>query len=231
MGQKRILVVEDEPGIAENILYALKTEGFDGVRASTAFQAADLLSRGSFDLVIMDVGLPDETGFELCRKLRSTSRIPIFFLTARTEEIDRVLGLEIGGDDYITKPFSPRELTARIRSFFRRWERDQSSQESRSIIKAGFKIEEDKKRVSFSDRDLGLSRTEYLILRSMMVSSGIVFSRSQLMEKAWDQPDMSLERTIDAHIKSIRAKIRVAGGEDAHLATHRGFGYSFEERL
>jgi two-component system, OmpR family, catabolic regulation response regulator CreB len=220
--KERILVVEDEPAIAENLLYALETEGFAARRVATAQEGLALLARESFDLVVLDVGLPDMSGFDVCKRIRATSAVPIFFLTARSEEVDRIVGLEIGGDDYIVKPFSPREVTARVKALFRRLAptappRGQSGP---------FTIDEPKRRILFRGQDLDLSRYEFGLLKVLVERPGIVFSRAQLMEKVWEDPDMSLERTVDSHVKAIRAKIRALDPQTEWIETHRGFGYS-----
>jgi two-component system catabolic regulation response regulator CreB len=223
--KERILIFEDEPAIADNLIYALETEGFTARRAATARQGLDLLAREPADLVILDVGLPDMSGFDVCKQIRTTSAVPIFFLTARSEEIDRVVGLEIGADDYILKPFSPREVTARVKALFRRL----SAHVAVSSTAAPFTIDEPRRRILFQGAPLDLSRYEFGILKALVQRPGIVFSRAQLMEKVWEEPDMSLERTVDSHVKAIRAKIRASGSELEWIATHRGFGYSLTE--
>jgi len=219
---ERILIFEDEPAIAENLVYALETEGFTTRRAATAQEGLALFARESPDLVILDVGLPDLNGFEVCKRIRAASAVPIFFLTARSEEVDRVVGLEIGGDDYVVKPFSPRELTARVKALFRRLAAHVAAPES-----AGpFVVDEPRRRIVFRGQNLALSRYEFGLLKALVQRPGVVFSRSQLMEKVWEEPDMSLERTVDSHIKAIRTKIRAFDPDTEWIETHRGFGYS-----
>lgn len=219
----KILLFEDEPNIAENLRYALKTEGFDCEHATTASGGLSKFRGGGFGLVILDVGLPDQSGFDVCKELRASSPVPIFFLTARADEVDKILGLELGADDYITKPFSPREVTARIRAFFRR----------HTVSPAGkmlkdFEILEDRFQIKYKGADLGLRRYEFGILKFLLENPGRVYSRAHIMEKVWTEPDMSLERTIDTHVKVIRAKLKDLGNEDA-IVTHRGLGYSAKE--
>ena len=184
---ERILVIEDEPAIAENLVYALETEGFQAQRAATARQGLELFARERADLVILDVGLPDMSGFDVCKRIRATSPVPIFFLTARAEEVDRVVGLEIGADDYITKPFSPREVTARVKALFRRL----AAHAGPLAGHGPFTIDEPRRRILFRGTPLDLSRYELGILKAMVERPGVVFSRAQLMEKVWDVPDMS----------------------------------------
>jgi two-component system catabolic regulation response regulator CreB len=232
--KKTVLIFEDEPAIAENLVYALETEGFAARRVPTAAEGLALLASGAtFDLVILDVGLPDQSGFEVCKKIRAKSQVPIFFLTARSEEVDRVVGLEIGADDYIVKPFSPREVVARVKAVFRRLSgagnASTAGNAPASKATGPFTIEEQKARILFRGKDLELSRTEFGLLKALVDNPGHVFSRAQLMEKVWETPDMSLERTIDSHVKSIRAKIRDIDPDNEWIQTHRGFGYSLAE--
>ena len=221
----KILIVEDEPAILDNIQYVLEAEGLETVRLSEGLAALPLLARERFDLILIDIGLPDITGLDLCKEIRKTHSTPIIFLTARSGEIDRVVGLEIGADDYISKPFSPRELAARVKAVLRR---------SRSPLRppaphAGFEINESKRQVSYFGRPLELSRYEFEILATFVRRPGHVFSREQLMELVWEQPETSLERSVDAHIKNLRAKLKaIRPGEDP-IVTHRGVGYSLKE--
>jgi two-component system catabolic regulation response regulator CreB len=219
---ERILVFEDEPAIADNILYALETEGFTARRAATARDGLALLASERFDLVILDIGLPDMSGLDVCKRIRAGSQVPIFFVTARSSEIDRIVGLEIGADDYIVKPFSPRELTARVKALFRRL----SAATAPRAAAGPFAVDEARRRILFRGQDLELSRYELGILRALVERPGVVFSRAQLMEKVWEEPDMSLERTVDSHIKAIRAKLRSLDPDREWIETHRGFGYS-----
>ena len=228
MGAKPcVLVLEDEPSIADNIVYALETEGVEASWCATAGEGLTRLEGGGFDLVILDIGLPDRTGFDVCREIRRTSRIPIIFLTARTGEIDRVLGLELGADDYVTKPFSPRELCARVKAVLRR------TQQGDGTVKADeaspFSLNEERKEIRFQGRKLDLPRYEFRLLCVLIGHPGRVYSREQLMERAWEGPTASMERTVDAHIKSLRAKLREIDPEDDPIKTHRGLGYSLKE--
>jgi len=221
----KILIVEDEPAILDNLQYVLEAEGLETVRLSEGLAVLPLVARERFDLILIDIGLPDITGLDLCKEIRKTHSTPIIFLTARTGEIDRVVGLEIGADDYISKPFSPRELAARVKAVLRR---------SRSplpppVPHAGFQVDESKRQVSYFGRPLELSRYEFEILATFIRRPGHVFSREQLMELVWEQPGTSLERSVDAHIKNLRAKLKtIRPGEDPIL-THRGVGYSLKE--
>ena len=221
-----ILLVEDEPSIADNIVFALETDGFEPIWCSTGALAMDRFSRQTFALVILDVGLPDVNGFDLCRRIRATSNVPIIFVTARKDEIDRVVGLEIGADDYVVKPFSPRELTARVKAILRRT----GSQTGAIAAPIAFDIDDERCEVRYHGTPLALSRYEFRLLKVLANKPGRVFSREQLMDQAWDEPEASLDRTVDAHIKLLRGKLRAIRPDDDPIRTHRGMGYSLKEQ-
>jgi two-component system catabolic regulation response regulator CreB len=217
--------VEDEQAIAETIVYALQTEGFAPVWTTTAGGAREAVSAGGVALIVLDVGLPDGNGFDLCREIRAKHAIPVIFLTARSGEVDRIVGLEIGGDDYLAKPFSPRELTARVRAVLRRGPGAAPAPRS----PAGWEHDAARCRIAYQGRALELTRNEYRLLGVLLARPGQVFSRDQLMQAAWEDPGAALDRTVDAHIKSLRAKLRDAAPEADPIVTHRGLGYSLRE--
>jgi len=225
--EKRILVVEDESGIADNITFALRTDGFTVHCCTTGGEARSCLAEGGVDLVVLDIGLPDTNGFDLCKEIRRGSDVPIIFLTARSEEIDRIVGLEIGGDDYVVKPFSPRELSARVKAVLRRGR--QKGEEREGEGESPLVLDPNRKTVSYFGRPLDLSRTEFRLMEVFMGRPGWVFSRDQLMEMAWEEPEASLERTVDTHIKTIRAKLKEVQPGLSPIRTHRGLGYSLQE--
>ncbi len=225
-----ILIVEDEPAIAENISYALTTEGFDTEWHAGGSTVLPYIQSNNVSLIILDVGLPDINGMELCKEIRKLTQTPVIFLTARSEEIDKVVGLEIGADDYMVKPFSPRELTARVKAILRRTRWPDSKQRVNTPEPA-FIIDETKHRISYFSNQLDLSRYEFQILEIFIKRPGQVFSRDKLMELAWDDPDMSMDRTIDAHIKNIRGKLKQVNPDIDPIKTHRGLGYSLKEDL
>ena len=228
---KCVLVLEDEPAIADTIVYALKTDGFTPCWAKTCGEARQLLAEKQIDLAILDVGLPDGSGFELCKEIRSKSALPVIFLTARADEVDRVVGLEIGGDDYVVKPFSPRELTARVKAVLRRSENKIEEKALPEPVELGsFLLDEGRCAISFAGVQLELTRYEYRLLKILIESPGRVYSRRQLMDLAWEEPDISLERTVDSHIKTLRAKLRDIRPGKNPILTHRGLGYSLEEK-
>jgi len=180
-------------------------------------------------LVVLDVGLPDINGFELCKQIRQISPVPVIFLTARDDEVDRVVGLEIGGDDYMVKPFSPRELTARIKAVLRRSSNRMSSDKSEIDPDTHFNVDEEKRHITYFGRPLDLSKYEYKLLLTFIQHPGRVFSRETLMNRVWDEPDCSLDRTVDAHIKNIRIKLRAINADHDPIETRRGFGYCLRE--
>jgi two-component system catabolic regulation response regulator CreB len=229
-GTRRILVVEDEPSVADTITYALATEQFVPVRHGTGAECLAALAGSSFDLVILDVELPDMSGFDVCRKIRQSSNVPIIFLTARAGEIDRIVGLEIGADDYLVKPFSPRELTARVRAVLRRGERQTAGQGSDATAPATpFAVDTERCTITYFGTPLALTRYEYRLLEVLVSRPGRIFSRETLMNRAWEQPEASMERTVDAHIKSIRAKLETVRAGEEPIQTHRGLGYALRE--
>jgi len=223
----RILIVDDEPAISDNIQFALESEGLETVRVATGLAATPIIDEDTIDLIILDIGLPDINGLDLLKDIRRTRATPIILLTARTAEIDRVLGLEIGADDYIAKPFSPRELAARVKAVLRRCQRTAAS---KSTVEA-FAVNTSKRAIAFFGTPLELSKYEYEILRRFIERKGHVFSREQLMNLVWEQPETSLDRTIDAHIKNIRAKLRAVRPDIEPIVTHRGSGYSLRDDL
>jgi len=227
--KETILIVEDEKSISDSIAYSLEQEGFVVRLAFNASEALECFTSSAPSLIILDVGLPDRSGFDLCREIRKLSEVPILFLTARSEEVDKVVGLEIGGDDYMVKPFSPRELVARVRAVLRRFVRA-SVGDSTEIKNIGpFVIDSERKQIRYAESTLDLSRYEYGILRVLLNNPGRVLSREQIMNAVWEEPEMSLERVVDSHIKSIRAKLKEVGSKDEWILTHRGFGYSLKE--
>lgn len=239
--EKRVLLVEDESSIADNVRFALNQEGIQLDHCKTAREAKDLISQTSrqpsrqpvHHVLILDVGLPDQTGFELCKSLRAEGvETPILFLTARSDEVDKIIGFEIGADDYLTKPFSARELTARVKALAKRYRSpntEPSAVESPIVKKGAFEVDREKFKVRFCGETLELSRYEFRLLETLIRRPGVVFSRQQLMEAVWEDPGMSLERTVDAHIKTLRAKLKAVREDLSPIETHRGLGYSLKE--
>ena len=229
-GRPRILVVEDEPAIADTIVYALTTDGFDPHWCATAGAALEAARGGEAALAILDVGLPDLNGFELFKQLqRLRPQLPAIFLTARAAEIDRVVGLELGADDYVAKPFSPRELVARVRTVLRRVAKGVVASSPAAAAQHGFTVDDERKLIRYRGRALELARIEYRLLKTLIERPGRVFTRDELMNHAWDDPAASFDRTVDAHVKSLRAKLRAVAADDDPIQTHRGIGYSLRE--
>lgn len=226
--QATVLIVEDETPIADTIQYALETEGFTPLVSPSGQDALDRLASTQVDLIILDVGLPDMNGFELCKQIRKKSPVPIIFLTARSEEVDRVVGLEIGADDYVVKPFSPRELTARVKAILRRMQYNNTVSPPPSKT---WQVDRAKRQIGYFGEVLDLSRTEYDLLLTFIQRPGQVFSRDQLMAAAWDEPEASMDRTVDAHIKNLRAKLKAVQPGMDPIVTHRGTGYALKEDL
>jgi two-component system catabolic regulation response regulator CreB len=198
------------------------------VTAPTGQEALDQLASNGIDLVILDIGLPDINGFELCKKLRQQSALPIIFLTARNEEVDRVVGLEIGGDDYVVKPFSPRELTARVKAVLRRTQSPNGHDGSARTV---WDVDDAKRCIHYFGQALELSRTEFELLRTLIRRPGQVFTRDQLLAAVWDEPEASMDRTVDAHIKNLRAKLKTIKPDLDPISTHRGTGYALKENI
>ena len=228
MADQTVLIVEDEPAIAENIQFALEMEGFATCWHSMGTEVLPQMARQPIDLIVLDVGLPDINGFELCRSIRKQYETPIIFLTARSEEIDRVVGLEIGADDYMVKPFSPRELAARVKAVLRR-SRAPAEHPPPPSSAALFQVDPSRRRIEFCGQPLSLSRYEYDILDILIRRPGRIFSRETLMEEVWDQPEMSTDRSVDAHIKNLRKKLKAVRSDLEVIATHRGIGYALNE--
>lgn len=224
----RVLLVEDEPAIADTLVYALGTERFTVTHTLTGADALAAHHAQPHDFAILDIGLPDMTGLDVCRKLRETSAIPVLFLTARDGELDRILGLELGGDDYVTKPFSPREVVARVRAILRRSSQTPAPAEPvPTPATAGLSHDAASMRIHCDGRPLDLTAHEYKLLLVLMERPGRVFTRDQLLDYAWQDPGAVTDRTVDAHVKSIRSKLRAARpGAENLIETRRGLGYN-----
>ena len=223
----RILLVEDEPAIAQVVLHALRTEGFEAVHCLTGGEALAAAKGQGFNLAVLDVGLPDIGGFALCRELRRGRDLPVIFLTAQDAEADRILGLEIGADDYVTKPFSPRELVARVRVVLRRLQ-PPAARDNGSAGSGAFVHDSEGHRIRYRGHALDLTRYEYGLLAALLQRPGAVLSRGQLMDRVWGDALESGDRTVDTHIKTLRAKLRDVAPDHDPIRTHRGMGYSLD---
>ena len=220
---QQILVVEDEVAIADALLFALASEGFGVRHLALARDAIEAVKSAAPDLVILDVGLPDISGFEACRELRRFSAVPVMFLTARAEEIDRVVGFEIGADDYVVKPFSPREVVARARAIIRR-----SGAPLAQAPTGEFHVDADRLQIHYHGVPLKLTALEYRLLQQLLSQPERVQGREQLLAAVGIAQASGYERSIDTHIKALRAKLREVVPAHDPIHTHRGFGYSYQ---
>ena len=229
MTTHRILLVEDEQAIADAVAFALQSEGMAVVRCLYAQAALQRLQQNEFHLAVLDVGLPDMNGFDLLRQLRTQSSIPAIMLTARNDEIDRVLGLELGADDYVTKPFSSRELVARVRALLRRAAIQTQAQSSEGPFRQGvFELDTASASIHFCAQRLSLTKAEYGILSKLLTNARRVLSRAQLQDNPYNNDSDALERTVDAHIKALRAKLKQVDASRDPIQTQRGFGYCLD---
>ena len=224
-----ILVVDDEARIREVLQYALEREGFCVTAVGEGASAVEAHGRDRPDLVVLDVMLPGMDGLTVCRTIRAEAQTPILFLSARSEEIDRVLGLELGGDDYLTKPFSPRELVARVRAILRRAESPAATDDADRVFShEGIRVDLDRHEVRTEGLVVPLTPTELGVLAALLERPGIVLSRGQLMRKAYSWDNHVTERTIDTHVRRIRAKFRELGRPDPITTVH-AVGYKAAE--
>jgi len=224
---KHILVVDDEPDILELVRFGLTQEGFSVETAATAGEGLACLTRRTPDLVVLDLMLPDMSGTEVCRKLRSdskTAQLPVVMLTARSEEVDRVVGFELGADDYVTKPFSPRELVLRVKAVLRRSEPSVAA--ARHFAHAGLSLDLERHRCQVGDRQVELTAREFGLLAALMSRPGRVLTREKLLDELWGSDITVTHRTVDTHVKRLREKLGEAGH---YIDTVRGVGYRFSD--
>ena len=231
MAGSTILIVEDEPAVARGVQVALEREGYAAVIVGTGEDAVSRFEEIAPDLAVVDVRLPGIDGFEVVRRLRRETRAPILFLTARSDEVDKVVGLEIGADDYLVKPFSVRELTSRIKALLRRaYGELADTQTGRTIRRGNLVIDLERRRVTRDDERIALTTTEFDLLRHMASKPGRVYTRGQLLELVRDYDALEQdERTINVHISHIREKIERDPGQPQYIKTVRGVGYAFAE--
>ena len=225
-----ILIADDDPHIREVVRYALGREGYRTLEAANGAEALAMFERGGVDLVILDILMPEMDGTEVCRSLRARSRVPLIFLTSKDDEIDRIVGLELGGDDYVTKPFSPKELVARVRAVLRRAGGAQGAPAgaaSRRLRHGRMEIDLDRCLVQWDGKEIVLTATELGLLRTLAARPGHVFSREELMRQAYEDETHVSGRTIDSHVRRLRAKFLDAGGEP--IVTVHGIGYKLGE--
>ena len=222
---KRVLLIDDEPAVADVVVYAMREAGLEVQVAGSLAKGRQILDREQVDILILDLGLPDGDGIDFCRELRTTSSLPVLMLTSRDGEIDRVLGLEIGADDYVVKPFSPRELAARVRSILRRSAESLSPDEEGAVEQGRVRIDRGEHRVFLDDLEIHLTPTEFELLWALTVSPGRVFPREQLIERAYAGQAYLSDRAIDSHVKGIRRKFEAADPGADPIETVHGVGY------
>jgi len=225
---KRIAIVEDEAELAALVEYNLERNGFQARVLAGGKGTLAELETWKPDLIVLDVMLPDMDGFDLCRQIRKSqalARTPVLFLTARSDEVDRVLGLELGGDDYITKPFSPRELVARVKAHLRR---EQAEPVAAETVLGLFRVDHAAHRLLMNDRELELTLTEFRLLEFFIAHPGRAYGRDQLLNEVWGEQRFVTPRTVDVHVRRLREQIEETAEEPKYLVTVRGFGYRFE---
>ncbi len=219
----RILLLEDDPAIARTVIYALERSGLQVTHCLLVRDALQQLAQRPHDLLVLDVGLPDGSGLDVCRHVRTQGATPVLMLSAHGEEIDRVLGLELGADDYVTKPFSPRELVARVRGLLRR---AAPAAAAPAVPPSLFTVDATAQRASLRNQPLDLTRREFGLLAELLRRPGHIRSREALLDAVWGRDSDSTERTVDTHIKTLRAKLQQADPGREHISTHRGMGYA-----
>jgi two-component system, OmpR family, response regulator RegX3 len=222
----RILMIEDEESLGEALEYQLSREGFDVVRETNGATGLQQFRTSGADLVLLDLMLPGLSGEEVCKEIRTESRVPIIMLTAKDEEIDTVLGLELGADDYVTKPFSSRELVARIKAVLRRT--TESLPDSSEVLEGGdIRLDRDRFEVTARGQDVRLTKKEFELLELLLANSGRVLPRETLIDRVWGWDYVGDTRTLDVHMKRLRSKLEVEPHRPRHLLTVRGLGYRF----
>ena len=225
--RRTILLVEDEQSITDPLRDALGREGFDAHVAASVAEALERAAQVDPDLVLLDVMLPDGSGFDVCRELRRTSKVPIIMLTARGDETDRVIGLELGADDYVVKPFSAREVVARIRAVLRRTETDEPAPPAGAIEIGDVVLDAAKREVRLGGDAVDLSRKEFDVLELLMRNAGTVVKRERLLREVWETEWFGSSKTLDVHVSSLRRKLGDDASEPRYLHTIRGVGFRF----
>jgi len=224
----KILIVEDESSFSEALEFLLGKEGFSVITAATGTEALKKFEQGGIDLILLDLMIPEISGTEVCRQIRAKSKVPIIMLTAKDSEVDKVVGLEIGADDYVTKPYSARELVARINAVLRRNGSESASVESGVITVQGIRMDIDRHQVSVNGIPVSLPLKEFELLEFLMRNAGRVLTRIQLIDRVWGSDYVGDTKTLDVHIKRIRAKIEVDPANPKIIQTVRGLGYKME---
>lgn len=224
----KILIVEDETSFSEALTFLLGKEGFIVDAAATGSEALAKFETGNYDLILLDLMIPEVSGIEVCRAIRAKSQVPIIMLTAKDTEIDKVVGLELGADDYVTKPYSKSELVARIRAVLRRGGNGQSESEAGVLTVANIKMDIDRHQVSVSGQPISLPLKEFELLEFLMRNPGRVLTRNQLIDRVWGSDYVGDTKTLDVHIKRLRAKVEKDPANPTLIQTVRGLGYKIE---
>ncbi len=222
----RVLVVEDEESYSDALAYMLRKEGFEVSLAATGLQALEEFDRSGPDIVLLDLMLPELSGTEVCRRIRAVSNVPVIMVSAKDDEVDKVVGLELGADDYVTKPYAPRELVARIRAVLRR---GNDVEAAPAALEAGpVRMDVDRHLVSVNGTDTPLPLKEFELLEMLLRNPGRVLTRGQLIDRVWGSDYVGDTKTLDVHVKRLRAKIEPDPANPVHLVTVRGLGYKFD---
>ena len=224
----RILLVEDESSLSEPLSFLLSREGFEVEIAEDGQLALDIYAHGNFDIILLDLMIPKVPGTEVCRQIRTTSNIPIIMLTAKDTEVDKVVGLELGADDYVTKPYSTRELLARIKAVLRRNTKEDESLSDGVIDIDGIRLDADRHTLHVQGALVAIPLKEFELLEYLMTNVGRVLTRGQLIDRVWGTDYYGDTKTLDVHIKRLRSKIEADPAEPVHLVTVRGLGYRFD---
>ena len=224
----RILLVEDESSLSETLSFLLTREGFEVEIAEDGQIALDIFANGNFDIILLDLMIPKVPGNEVCRQIRTTSNIPIIMLTAKDTEVDKVVGLELGADDYVTKPYSTRELLARIKAVLRRNVKDEAQDDDGVVEIDGIRLDADRHTLHVQGALVAIPLKEFELLEYLMTNVGRVLTRGQLIDRVWGTDYYGDTKTLDVHIKRLRSKVEADPAEPVHLVTVRGLGYRFD---
>jgi len=229
--KRKILIVDDEKNIVDILKFNLKKEGFDTIEAYDGKQALEMAEREKPDLILLDIMLPEYDGFTVCKKIRQTMNTPILMLTAREEEVDKVLGLELGADDYITKPFSPRELMARVKANLRRIVEDNQTIQGETLTCGDLVIDVNRYEIRRKNEVIELTLREFELVKFLAMQKGQIFSRESLLEKVWGYEYYGDVRTVDVTVRRLREKLEKAPSKPEYILTKRGVGYYFNPAL
>jgi DNA-binding response OmpR family regulator len=229
VSEQTVLVVDDEEAIAEAVRARLVSEGYQVLVAADGPQAIEINRERHPDMVVLDLMLPGMDGLEVCKQIQREGWTPVLMLTAKTEEADKVAGFAVGADDYLTKPFSLRELAARVKAILRRMERMRETKDDGPLDRGGMVIDPNRRRITVDGEEIGLTPLEFEILVTLARDPGVVMSRDQLMDRVWGYRDYAGGRVVDSHVARIRRKLKEDGNEPRFIRTVHGVGYAFQE--